>query len=336
MSNLRYYMCMDIYEITDNNKWKAFLADKPVFEFLQSANWAKFSKKKGEKVVYFVIKKEGKEYYTQIIIQKIFFGLTFASIVRLDNSWNSEIFLELSTYIKKRYNCVFIRVEPVSSLEIEPKINIVNRQWKNTLLLDLTQPEDDLLAQMHSKHRYNIRLSKRKGVEMKMEKNVDIFWDLNKETKKRDNFSSHDKNYYDEMLKLENVCQFTAYFEDKPICTGIFIHTGKRFVYVHGASSNTNRNVMAPYLLQWYAIQYAKECGAKEYDFGGIAEKKEEGLGLTTCFHKLCWSPTDKLSGVTRFKAGFGGYSLQYGNAFEYILRPVLYKMFCFAKKIKN
>jgi peptidoglycan pentaglycine glycine transferase (the first glycine) len=329
-------MCMDIYEITDNNTWKAFLEDKPVFEFLQSANWSKFSQKQGKKVICIVIKTNEKEYYTQIIIQKIFFGLSFASLVRVDSSWNSEIFLELSTYLKKKYNCVFIRVEPVSNIEILSSIRILNRQWKNTLLLDIKQSEDELMAQMHSKHRYNIRLSKRKGVEIKIEKDVDIFWDLNKETKKRDNFSSHDKDYYDEMLKLENVYQYTAYFEDKPICTGIFIHTGKRFVYVHGASSNSNRNVMAPYLLQWRAILCAKECGATEYDFGGIAEKKEEGFGVTTCFHTLCWDPVDKLSGVTRFKAGFGGYVLQYGDAFEYVLRPLWYKLFCLAKKIRK
>jgi len=47
----------------------------------------------------------------------------------------------------------------------------------------------------------------------------------------------------------------------------------------------------------------------------------------------LCWDPLDKLMGVTRFKAGFGGKTFSYGNAFELILRPRLY---AFVQKIKG
>jgi len=199
--------------------------------------------------------------------------------------------------------------------------------------LDLNLSLEDLLSAMHAKTRYNIRLAEKKDVEIVSKKDGDIFWSLNEETKERDKFHSHEKSYYTNMLELGNVYQMTAYYNNQPLSSGIFVYYGEKFTYVHGASSNTERNVMAPYLLQWKAIQFAKELGAKEYDFGGIAKPMKDGNGIVTCFHTLCWDPLDKLMGVTRFKAGFGGKTFSYGNAFELILRPRLY---AFVQKIKG
>ena len=100
--------------------------------------------------------------------------------------------------------------------------------------------------------------------------------------------------------------------------------------YLHGASSNEHRNVMAPYLLQWRSIQIAKKFGKTEYDFWGVAAPKEGGKQ----FHTYAWGETDKLNNVTRYKAGFGGTPISYPDAFEIPLKPFQYKLFQLAKKV--
>jgi peptidoglycan pentaglycine glycine transferase (the first glycine) len=77
-------------------------------------------------------------------------------------------------------------------------VKVRDVQPGQTLIINLTQESETLLAAMHEKWRYNIRLAERKGVRVYMagEKDasaLDIFWDLLSETTERDRFSAHDK-----------------------------------------------------------------------------------------------------------------------------------------------
>ena len=187
---------------------------------------------------------------------------------------------------------------------------------------------------MHSKTRYNIKLSERKGVKIKQEKNIDIFWELNKETTNRDGFKSHDKKYYEKMLGSNIIHQFTAYMDDAPIASNICVGFRDTFTYLHGTSGNCHRSLMAPYLLQSKQIEYAKENNFTKYDFWGIAPKNEGKL--QTIFHDLSWDLDNKWTGITRFKAGFGGERKNYPNGLEIVLNPTKYKLYKLAKKIRK
>jgi lipid II:glycine glycyltransferase (peptidoglycan interpeptide bridge formation enzyme) len=73
---------------------------------------------------------------------------------------------------------------------------------------------------------------------------------------------------------------------------------------------------MAPYLLQWEMIKYAKSKNFKFYDFWGADEKK--------------WP------GVTRFKSGFApkqDFTL-YVGAYDYSFNKLLYQIYGIIKKI--
>jgi lipid II:glycine glycyltransferase (peptidoglycan interpeptide bridge formation enzyme) len=212
-----------------------------------------------------------------------------------------------------------------------------NRQIQQTIILDLNKSEEDILTVMHSKTRYNIRLAEKKGVEIKLEKNVDIFWKLNSETIKRDRFKSHAKEYYEEMLTLDNVYQLIAYHEGEPIAANILIYFGDTLTYLHGTSASKKRNLMAPYLLQWEGIKLAKKLDCNFYDFWGVAPKAENTEKIqTSCFHNFCWPINHALSGVTRFKAGFGGQYVEYSQAFDIITKPWKYKIYILIRKLRG
>lgn len=211
------------------------------------------------------------------------------------------------------------------------------RQPQTTLILDLSPTEEVLLGSMHSKTRYNIRLAGRKGVTIREEANAEVFCSLNDETTARDGFKSHDSAYYADFLTISGARQFTAYTaEGTAIASIITVSTDDTMSYVHGASSNEHRQLMAPYLLQWHAITEAKKAGLTAYDFWGIAPIFPQGTApKETCYNGYCWTVTHPWTGITRFKVGFGGDVVTYPDAKDVVLHPLYYKLYQYIHRLK-
>ncbi len=178
-------------------------------------------------------------------------------------------------------------------------LNRSNRdiQPRSTLVVDLSASKEDILSKMKSKHRYNINLATRKGVKVFVGtgKDFDSFWTLLKTTSRRDGFAIHGRDYYKKLLDYFNgvVKMYLAEYNGKVIAGSLVGCFGQTCVYMHGASDNEFRNVMAPYLLQWNAIVDAKNSGLKFYDLGGVESVDEKS------------SSQKKWGGITRFKKGF-------------------------------
>lgn len=322
-----------------------FLASQPHSSFLQTFEWAEFQKSLGQKVFYFGITDKDEIIATVALIKKTlpagqsYFYSPKGPVVN-DKCLMSNDKLILEKIVKevkkmaKQENVIFWRFEP------NTKYQILNTRYKiqktldiqpsRTLILDLAKSEDALLANMRQKTRYNIRLAGKKGVKIKKGSIADFeqFWELMQGTGKRDNFRLHGKEYYKKML--ESLAQdknknkqnqlfinlFFARYNQKPIAASLVAFFGDTATYLHGASSDANRNVMAPYLLQWEAIKQAKKMGCEHYDFYGIDEAK--------------WP------GVTRFKKGFGGGELEYPGTFDFVFSRSKYVLYNFLRKAKR
>ena len=154
---------------------------------------------------------------------------------------------------------------------------------------------------MHHKTRYNIRLAQKKGLVVKKERNFDVFFDLMKQTAKRDGFRLHSKKHYQAIFASDIVRQITIYNDNTAIAVGVFVAFGDTFTYLYGASNHECRALMAPYLIQWEGIQMAKSAGCKFYDFFGIAPGERNLAG------EYEYDKGHQYAGVTRFKLGFGG-----------------------------
>ncbi len=310
--------------------------------FLQSWEWGEFQKSVGIAPIRIQVL-EDKDVKVQIqgFSYKILPGINYFYAARVPDL-EEEFFGAILDFLKDE-GFTFVRIEPNKELLTTnySLLTTKNRQPQDTLVLNLKSDNETLLSEMHSKTRYNIRLAEKKGVIVKQEKNIENFWKLNQETTGRDQFKSHDKNYYEKMLELENCFQLTAYFEDKPIASNIFINFDKTFTYLHGTSGNQFRNLMAPYLLQWRGIELAKSLACEKYDFWGVApskNKKQETRNkiIETSFHNYSWNVNHKWTGITRFKAGFGGIPVSYGEARDIILNSWKYSLFNFLKKLKE
>jgi lipid II:glycine glycyltransferase (peptidoglycan interpeptide bridge formation enzyme) len=180
---------------------------------------------------------------------------------------------------------------------------------------------------MKQKTRYNIRLAERKGVIVRQGSAADVatFHRLALVTAARDGFGVHSRDYYQaacDLFSPDHCVLLVAEFEGQPLATLMAFRQGREAYYFYGASANEHRNLMAPYLLQWTAMRWAKSQGCTRYDLWGIPDA--DPAILEAEFEQR----HDGLWGVYRFKRGFGGQWLQSVGAFDYVYYPLLYRLY--------
>ncbi len=182
-------------------------------------------------------------------------------------------------------------------------------QFQNTVLLDLRPDLDDLLMGMKSKWRYNVRLAKRKGVTVRQgtRDDLSLLYDMYQETANRAGFVIRPEAYYHDAWGSfieEGLAQpLIAEVEEQPVAMVIVYRFGRRAIYMYGASLIDHRDKMPNNLLQWEAMQWAKERGCTVYDMWGAPDELDE---------------SDPLWGVYRFKKGFGGEFVEHIGAWDY------------------
>lgn len=328
---------MRIERATDPTQWNSFFTSRPHASFLQSWEWGEFQTSVGRPAVRLCIVQDDGAIVDQVqyFEHVLGLGLRYAYIPRYGFFHEESESLVLS-YIKSQ-GFVFCRLEPQFRMSDStiPYVSITQRQPGTTLLIDIRESEERLLALMHPKTRYNIGLAERKGVRVTTEKQAQVFWKLNEETTERDKFKSHDAAYYEKMLEMPLAFQYTAWAGETPIASIICVAYGDTYVYVHGASSNEHRNLMAPYLLQWIAMKQARQAGYAWYDFWGIAPSVvSASQEQQTSFHGYAWSPAHPFTGITRFKVGFGGTPVAYPPAGEYVCRSMVYRAYRMVRSI--
>ena len=190
-------------------------------------------------------------------------------------------------------------------------------QPRSSWVLDITPDPDTLLAGMKQKTRYNIRLAERKGVEVTVGSAADIgaFYALLAETAARDDFFIHPRSFYESMfLRLWQTGRFRlllARYRGDVIAGATFLRFGDTCWYMHGASG-PHRDVMAPHLLQWEGITWAREEGCTLYDFRAVPDLLR---------------PDQDMYGVYRFKEGFGGHQFTALGTHAAPYRPYLFAL---------
>jgi peptidoglycan pentaglycine glycine transferase (the first glycine) len=195
-------------------------------------------------------------------------------------------------------------------------------QPKQTILIELSKSEEQLLAEMHSKTRYNIKLAEKKELGIRNQESGIGFGEVGnlfQETAKRDGFHLHPKEYYEKMLLLPEVKLFAVYQKDTILAAALVSMFAGKCVYLHGASDHAFRQLMAPYLLHWEIIKSAKAAGLKQYDLGGVAPANQ---------------PSNPWAGITRFKSGFGGEYVEYAGSWDYVMSKVWYEGYRIMRKI--
>ena len=241
--------------------------------------------------------------------------------------------------LAKKEKVLFVQVENLDYENIEENKNFIeNKNFKKwyykkfitpyTALINLELDEEEILANMKPKWRYNIRLTEKKWVVAKIynktDKNIKIFYDLMKQTTSRDNFFWNSLEYYKTFLKkIDNSKLILAEYEWEIIAWWIFIFDKNLSINYYWASTSEKkyRNLMAPYRVQWEAIKYAKNYPSKIYDFLWIASPEEKNS-------PLAW--------VTDFKLKLTKNSKKVSDSYIFINKKFKYKIIEFLRKLKK
>lgn len=336
----------------DKQKWNKFVAKNSwPASFLQSWEWGEFNQKiLGNQIQRWAVVEDKILRISLMLIKKSLPGGRFYYYCPRGLIWQKE-------YRDKRVNhygdiikkiktelegAVFMRTCPPTEFKEymhgfmqrfgfnKPKVLVHTKEPGKTLILDLNKSLEELSKNMHYKTRYNIRLAEKREVKIRQlqnstkQKDIDIFYKLTKETAERDKIHIYTKDYYTQLINylMENndieLKLYLAEHNNKPLSAAIVIYFGKTATYLHGASSNQQRNLMPNHLMQWQMIKDAKQAGMQTYDFWGISEKNPH------------WA------GITRFKKGFGGKVVTFLGSWDYILDKKWYRLFKIMKILKK
>jgi peptidoglycan pentaglycine glycine transferase (the first glycine) len=310
-------------------EWDEFYRSHPEASFLQSGNWGSLKEDFGWQAVRFIYGDCG----AQVLIRNGPLGIRMGYIPKGPVGSRSNEILEEITLFARRMNCFTLTVEADEwdgvdfSFQSTTKIKLGrNIQPRRTILVSLEGQEEDWLARMKQKTRYNIRLAQKKEVKVSETNDIRLFHRLMEKTGKRDGFEIHSLAYYQKVYDLfrpTGECVILlAEFEGTPLGALLVMSHGKRAWYVYGASNDQERSRMPTYSLQWEAMRWAAGRGCSSYDLWGIPDEDEEIL------ESQFESRGDGLWGVYRFKRGFGGEIKRAVQAMDIVIKPRIYFLY--------
>lgn len=317
---------MTIKAITDKSAWNAFVKSLPDYSFLESYEWGEVQQRAGEIVEYLGFY-EGE----QLVGVALLIGVN----ARRGKHWlcpHGPLFTQASmfesglqtliSYAKQHtFKAVAVRVAPLLLNTVSTLVALKQAGFKKaplhvhaelTWVLDITKPEEILLAQMRKTTRHAIKKAEAAGVQIEIindARGLDRFWPLYDQTRQRHGFVPFSRSALAAQIEIfsaaNQVYTVVATYQGKDAAAAILIHFGTTVYYYHGASQS-NLTVPAPHLLQWHAICEAKRRSATQYNFWGIAPDDA--------------SKNHPFAGITIFKKGFGGRARDYAPAHDHPL----------------
>ena len=317
--------------------------------FLQSGFWGAFKARFGWVPYPFKVRWKGKAAAPLLVlVRSLGPGVSFAYV-----PWGppepegpageflSSLAAALRPFLPR--SLAFIRFDPPWFSGAAPGPPLVKApsdvQAPDTVLIDLSSPEGEILAGMSPKCRYNTRLASRKGVAVRRagEEELPVFYGLFQETARRDGLAIHSLDYYRTLFAQgrdypggagrprPDLRLYLAEHGGEAVAAIITLFRGAEGIYLYGASSDRKRNLMASYALQWRAITDAGVSGCRVYDLFGIPPSAD---------------PNHPMAGLYRFKTGFGGRIVRRPGSWDYPCRPLeaylFRKMEKFRKRLRD
>ncbi|MFZ1250295.1 MAG: peptidoglycan bridge formation glycyltransferase FemA/FemB family protein [Candidatus Microsaccharimonas sp.] len=192
------------------------------------------------------------------------------------NGYEKEILEKIAVLVKRDHRVVALSVEP-DTTEFEKPDKWVRSTNKilsaETITLDVTKSESELLANMAKKTRQYIRKS---GADVKIrqvrtKEDIEVCLKIYRETSHRAGFNLHNNQYYlDVFIQMQDYSPiFIAYEGDTPV-SFLWLAISEKTAYeLYGGMNDMGQELRANYALKWHAIRKVKEWGLSVYDFGG-------------------------------------------------------------------
>lgn len=308
-------------------EWEKLVSENPASGFMQSLNWARFKRKMGLSV-YHVGLFDG----TKLKGGAIFYsapnskgaGLLAAPDGPVLPWHDSERIGECEEGLKLLLDAARSKASSLGTMALRiaprlptPKPEILSGFSRapialtesKTMYLNLEPDLDTILLSVRPKARYNIGLSSRKGVTIREDSDLSVgsFYKVMEQVARRDGFAleplSFFRNLFDTLCPSGLARIFFAEHEGDILGALFMVTYGGRSTYLYGGTTDTKRNYMGGYSLQWAAIKAAKEDGCRHYDFWG---------------YDPAVLPGSAYAGFSRFKSQFSGEYIELVGSLDY------------------
>jgi len=322
--------------ITSPEIWNIALASLPLAHVLQTWEWGQFKSRHGWTPCYLMWNDDAGQARAAALVLRRRLGRLPLCVMYVpkgpamdyaDAPLVRQVLGDLGRFACQSH-AIFIKIDPDLNPHPLPFSPKGRREWiessgqiqfRNTMEIDLRKSEDELLVAMHQKTRYNIRLAQKRGVTVRSGtlSDLELLYAMYDETARRDQFIIRPLDYYGDawgsFIEAGLAQPLIAEFENAPIAALILFHFAGRAYYFYGMSRDLHRNLMAPHLLQWEAMRWARAQGCTVYDMWGAPDTLDE---------------SDPMWGVYHFKQGFGGQFVQHIGAWDYPASRPLYWLY--------
>ena len=242
-----------------------------------------------------------------------------------------EHFMKGLRELAQRHRAVFIKIDPALTEEqlsaaaalkqagfapAPGKHEFGGLQPRYTFRLDISGDLDEIMAGFSKKTRYKIRYGSSKGVTFFSpgEGGLETFLQVMQETGRRGDFVIRNLSYYRKVFRLLEARQAVnltlGYYHGEPITAGITFAFGDKAWAIYGGQIDRFRNLYAYHAMIWERIKWAKNKGARCFDFYGVP-------GIVTEDHPLY--------GIYHFKKSFGGDYCAFIGEKDLVLSPLYY-----------
>ena len=290
---------------------------------LQSDGWAKLKAASGWRATRFVLGEDG---LAQVLLRPLPLGLVAAYTPRgplVSNADVTDAIVALRDALRSR-RCTSLLCDPeVPADALSPDALVsarisaapVHVQPTRTLLMDLTQEPEPMLAAMRKKTRQYIHKAERAGVATEETADVGRFHAVLRRVAERDRFGIHDLAYFERVRESfgENAHFQIARVGNDDAGALLVVRMGDRAWELFGGWSGQHAEVRPFYLLKWRSFMRMKQLGVTRYDMWGLTERGGDA--------------DDTLAGVETFKLGFGGEVVTWIGALETAVTPGLFPL---------
>lgn len=336
-----------VIEYTDAATWDALVAQHPQGHMLQSWAWGALKQRFGWQPLRVTVTNGASVAAAQLLIRPLY-GLSVAYVPRgpllaAEETLNRGLIQALQR-IARRRRAAFLRLEP-NVLETGDDADTLNSwlqtqrfapsepmQPRSSIHLDLTPEPDKLFASFSKGHRADVRRAERNGVSVRVgesEADLDTFYAIMQATGERQAFGIHARAYYQTARSLfgDAARLLIAEQSGSPLAAFLVFAWGREATYMYSGSTEAGLKQGANHLLQWHAIQWARERGCALYDLWGIPDAFGQmahvaGAELDRLEQAAKEHP---LYGVYRFKKGWGGQVVRYVPAYDRVYLAPLY-----------
>jgi lipid II:glycine glycyltransferase (peptidoglycan interpeptide bridge formation enzyme) len=322
--------------------WDDFIKLNPAASFLQSWQWGEFYRLLDQKIVRLGYYRGSELIGVMLgIVEKAkratYLTVAGGPLIDFRRKQLVKIWRESLKDATREYDGVFVRVRPQLPDNPENRALFAGHGFRPapmhlhaqlTNQLDITLPEETLLAKMRKSTRYEIRKSEKINLKLTTTADpeaLDGFYGLQLATARRQGFMPFPlpylKNQFAVFAAAKKALLYSSFFEDTLLAQAFIIFDVNEAVYHYGASTEAGHRYPGASAIQWAAIKEAKKRGLKKYNFWGVAPVNQ---------------PDHRFAALSTFKRGFGGIDVAYLPAHDLILNPFKYSLNYLVEKVRK